>query len=348
MRNPVLRGRRSGSARVVVAVALALAACGGGDTEVSRGSATASTDETAGRRTTTTESPASSGSSERSDPAPDPASGSDPVFELLDTGVEPRIELTYEYVVGTVGKYTMTMSQNTRQEIDGRRQPAIDSPPIRIGFESRVEEVHDDGTATVSLEYTSVEVVGGSNVQLDAALDPLLDTTGTMRVTTDGRILDSDLSIGDGFDPLVTSLLEQLGNQFKQLAVQVPNEPVGVGASWRSTNTLSLLGLDLAQVTTFTLSSVDGRRLELTSTLEQVLLDGDAEFPGLPEGTEVVVDEWDVSGTGTSTVDLTTFVGIGSATVTGTQRFTFEIPGEGSIDLVQTIDVESEITAEPG
>jgi hypothetical protein len=233
-----------------------------------------------------------------------------PEIVVLDPGAEPRQLLRYDFEAGQVDEFTIEIGMAARGSMQGTTTPWIEFPPASMTGTSTVLDVLDDGSYVVEFEFEDVFVPDGDDPAMAAGLrtqmSSLVGTTIRARLDDRGRLLESETSMASG----ATSPqgMPQPG-QFDAMAVQqtqpLPEEPVGVGATW--------------EVTTRTSAETAGMETETTTrmTVEELASDGSfiasgqlqmsAEpqvmaIPGMPDSVVATLDE--MSGEGSYRWDI--------------------------------------------
>jgi hypothetical protein len=198
------------------------------------------------------------------------AAGAQSTIQVLDYGSEPRSTLRYQFRPGQVDRANMEMAMSMSMDINGAKVPAVVIPPMKMTMELRVIDVAADGSAQVGFKVQSAEgsveqVAGAANqALLNRALAGITQVSGTYRTDTRGRTLESKIAAPDSLVPAnaLQSMNDILGQGNEELQ-QFPEEVVGVGARWQSTQRHEVAGSTVTMVQEFTLKSRSGNRIEL-------------------------------------------------------------------------------------
>jgi len=131
-----------------------------------------------------------------------------------------------------------------------------------------VEDVLADGTAKlrITIARTSVRDQAGSSVGSDLVRDEAAAMQGviiTEMLAPDGKLSDSHVDAANLPDN-VRSRLDSLSRSLQQAAMQLPAEPVGIGATWRERKSLPAGGIRALSETTYTLTSLSHDRIAYT------------------------------------------------------------------------------------
>lgn len=280
----MITSARLRSAAVALAMALVLGGCGG------EGENTATT-------TSTTAASDTAGSDVKANDAP--------VVELLEAGAEPRRKLRLALVEGATVRAALTLKLGFELEADGKPLPSNAVPPIRVDLGATVNDVEEDGDASVGFAYERIDVVDDGTADkavIDqirkSGLDKLANLTGKTTITPRGVAVDSSVELPKDLPPALEQLVDQLSQQTGSLTVPFPEEAVGTGARWRATTSVDVGGIKAKLVLTYRLRQLEGDQYVLDVSYEQTAGRQKAKFPGLPEGTEVDLQDLLVKGTG--------------------------------------------------
>jgi len=274
--HPSLRTLGTGAAAAVLA--LGLTACGSDDSD---DSGSDSPDTSASADPSESSDPSESESAESEDPgdSDDPGSGD---VELLDAGSGDMQVLELDLQEGQ--KETTTITTRI-----GSGQGGAATPPITVTTESEVTSADDDGYE-VTQRFTDVRTQGAGAAG-NRAFAALKGLEVELDLTRQGEITDSEVDVPDSAPQQFQQLGDQLAQSVTTAAVPFPSEEVGEGASWRATNELDSGGVTVSQVSTFTLTALDGDDYTVEVEVEQ-------DLGGAGTGT----------GTGTSEGSLTQLV----------------------------------------
>jgi hypothetical protein len=141
--------------------------------------------------------------------------------------------------------------------------------------------------------------------------------------------------------------LDRVADQLLQLCTPLPDGPIGVGAQWRVSSRLALLGGHFDQTATYTLQSVDGSRAAVTAVITQSA--GTQKLGtfvrGVPEAIEL--RRFKVSGQRAAIIDLTRVLPLQSRVVlAGSENLSIAEQGRTTL-LHQTITIGTQVVATP-
>ena len=150
----------------------------------------------------------------------------------------------------------------------------------------------------------TLDLPPGMAEQLKPALQPLTGMKGWMEVGFDGRLRKGEISVPPGLDNTASQTLEALKMSLSQLTVPFPQKAVGQGAQWKVTSNLEQSGLPIENQIYYTLLSRSGNKLKMKVKLQQRATSKTLNLPQLPPGTTAELNQFDSSGSGNVTHDL--------------------------------------------
>lgn len=240
------------------------------------------------------------------------------VVAVTNPGAEPRTVLRRTAGSGTTQLVQLTTTSQVLQIVGTNPQQDLSTPDLTLPLTATLGQ---DGAVALSLGAPTA-----SAPILTSALAAAVGSGAGLTVQPSGSVDELRITPASKLDDSARAAIEQALRQAVQLAPVLPSDPVGVGAVWTATTVVDSLGLQIDQVTTTTLTAVQGSRLTLTQTFTQTPETSTWTLPN--EGGTLNVDAYPVTGNGTLTVDTTTPLPIaGSATLGGGQ--VFSDPGSG-------------------
>lgn len=281
---------RSAALTLTLALVLALGAAGcGGDG-----------DKSASPTTSTTASDAS-----KPGPGTKVKADQTPVVKLADAGAEPRRKLRLALVKGSKLRAALTLKFGIQLEAEGKPLPSNVIPPIRVDLTTTVTEVRANGDARIAFGYERIEVVDDGTAEkavIDqvraSGIDKLANVKGETTITPRGVSVDSSIDVPDDLPPTLKQVVDQLSQQTGNLTVPFPEEAVGVGAKWNATTSTKAGGVKTKLVLAYGLRQLDGDQYVLDLSYEQTAEPQKADFPGLPAGTTVQLQDLLIKGKG--------------------------------------------------
>lgn len=206
---------------------------------------------------------------------------------LITNGATPRRALRYAFKVGA---HKVTELQ-VRPEI-GIEQPeptSVNLPALGLRVDlsvARREPAKRGGGDEILLAGRFVDVRFVSGMPDDADPRPLEQAIATIR--KQGFELDVDdhgrqrafRAVGeDPSDPTPTQLIEQMRQGLGALVVPLPDEEIGLGATWQSVARVPGR-TEIVQFTTWTLKSLSGDVFEVESRAELFAVKDEFQLPG--------------------------------------------------------------------
>jgi hypothetical protein len=175
-------------------------------------------------------------------------------------------------------------------------------PPLVLELELAVETVAPDGSAQIrsTVVRASARAGDGASVpepvmaQMTASLR---GTAFTATLAPDGRVTGSRIESAGSLPPAVAGQLAELEKSVGQVAMPLPHEAIGVGATWTSRRESAQQGLTLTAAPTTTVTAIDGDRLSFTTATTMTA-------PGTAQSGGLTLSDVGGGGTATGTVDL--------------------------------------------
>lgn len=197
-----------------------------------------------------------------------------PKLTLLDEGAEPRKPLRLSAKVGHAEKMRMAMQMSIGMEMDGKKAPASNLPPMLMDMDlvvadDRGEQLRYDFV----LSDTAVPATPGVPPELIKVLEQALGTLKGMKghavVTRRGLTKDTEIAMPGKVDAQTQQVVQGMEQALRQISAPLPEDPVGVGARWQVVTHLSQNGVSLKETATYELQKVEGDRIELGIQLSQ-------------------------------------------------------------------------------
>jgi hypothetical protein len=249
-----------------------------------------------------------------------------PTVEVLKPGKAPLEPLRLAPAAGASQRSAMTVTFAIQQS--GVSSGSVKPPPTKATVETTLQGVTPEGNLQVSFTYPSFEVLKGGDAsksarrQTEQAFAGLAGLSGQLTLTPQGVLVDSALNVPPNVDQSIASLVTQLGDQLRTLAVPFPEAAVGVGAQWRASTDLSLNGIEAHQVYEYTLKKRNGSKIELGVRGTQTAAKQTVELPNVAPGTQLTVQSYKTTFRGQNTLDLSGLLPVaGDVRSSGNQTF---------------------------
>ncbi|MEM6295966.1 MAG: DUF6263 family protein, partial [Myxococcota bacterium] len=207
-------------------------------------------------------------------PALSQVAAGDDTVALVSAGAQPHATLRYAPQLGMAIPVELTMELQVAMQLGAQAIDPSTLPTMRVAM-NVTPSATDAGATTYDFAVTSStrEELEGASARLlkamDTAVEGMKGATGTLTFDARGRLGKADYGLPDVPTPKLRPSLAGFQQSFSQLFVVLPEEPVGVGASWTSTTHFELSGVPIAQTTTYTLESREGDVLTLGLAFDQ-------------------------------------------------------------------------------
>lgn len=209
-----------------------------------------------------------------------------------DHGAEPRQVLTFRASPGTPQSVVLRTENDVHQQIDGKADQDFSTAPLAIPLDATAR----DGGVDLVLGR-----IDTPDEELAEELAPAEGSAVGLTVAPDGAVTAVQFTpAGDAGDE-ARSAIEQAFYQAVYHTVVFPDAEIGVGAVWTVRQQITG-GVTLDQVTTATLTALDGNRATVALDITQTPR---ANVWNLPDGAGMLdIDYYVMHGTGTMTLDL--------------------------------------------
>ncbi len=199
-----------------------------------------------------------------------PSAGDDAVV-VTSTGSTPRRALRYVFHPGTKEILQMDMRMAVALEMDGNAAPSRVLPTSRMLGTMDAQRVTPDGNLVFrfTLDSVNLDAAAGDTVGQKAgeALRKLVGMTTDCEMTPRGRIVSVKNTVPPGADPSAADAAEQTQNTVRDVAVPLPEQPVGVGATWMAMRTLRTRHFEMKTTVAYRLTNLDGDRAAFEATV---------------------------------------------------------------------------------
>ncbi len=268
--------------------------------------------------------------------------GAAPIVKLVSPGDEPRQAISYELAENKKQTVGMRMSLEMTMQMGAQAMPSTKLPQIGMNIDLTTGKKDATGDIEVAGTITKVAVKANSPAEepLVKALTPVMDGMKGIKiayfVSPKGRARDVKVSVPPNADANATQMLEQMKQSFDSMVAPLPDENVGVGASWVVVTRLKT-GADILQYTTYKLKSRSGTKLDLDTTVKQFAASQSISAPGA--GSAGKITKFLSDGTGSSSLDLKSLApdkGVGS--VAGSMGLDAAPMGKMSVDTKVKIE----------
>jgi hypothetical protein len=135
----------------------------------------------------------------------------------------------------------------------------------------------------------------------------LVGLSGSVVVDSRGQTKSTNLRLPQELDTATQQLFEQLSSSLGQLYAPLPEEAVGLGARWRTSQELNINGIQLTQSAIYELVSNQNNVLQLKMLVEQEAQSQEVKLPAspdIPAGFTVQLRSFSNQGEGEMTLQL--------------------------------------------
>ncbi|MEM7435552.1 MAG: hypothetical protein AAF436_10410 [Myxococcota bacterium] len=225
-------------------------------------------------------------------PKADTATGPDPtpVFEearpsvtVTALGSAPRHIVRWKFDKGATGTLTLAMEMDVEAKVDGTAQPSNPTPPIRTTLAIEVQDVTEEGVASIGVTVKSVgtdpddEVPEALAARIRASLATMVGTQGTYRCDSRGFVSDVVLDGGAQTPPAVRQALENIRQSIRQMIAPLPEPAIGKGATWLVEADYPYSGIVVNERATYTVEKIRPPKLAVNVSIEQQAADQSVE-----------------------------------------------------------------------
>ena len=255
---------------------------------------------TAGQLMNQTPNPSSSPSTS---PATNPPTTK---IDLLAAGTGEKKQLRFTPVVNSRQTSTLTL------RLDDKGLAAT-IPATKLTMEIVVTQIAANGDISFDFTYKNVDIVAEPGIPpsviepIRRSLSSLVGLSGAVVVDSRGQTKSTSLRLPQELDSSTQQIFEQLSNSLGQLYAPLPEEAVGLGARWRTSQELNINGIQLTQSAIYELVSNQGNVLQLKMLVEQEAQSQEVKLPtspDIPAGFRVQLRSFSNQGEGEMTLQL--------------------------------------------
>jgi hypothetical protein len=227
---------------------------------------------------------------------------------VLDTGGEPRRALRYGSDPPAEQRMALALRVAMEMEASGSPVPPITLPGLRLLFD--VTGKKQGELSRYELTVTNADLTGADAAhppivtEMREGLSSLIGATGVVAIDERGLERERSLGLPEGLSGELAQFMRSTELALGELALPLPDEPVGVGAKWQVEQTITVDGVHVQQKTHYELLAADGPRLQLRSQIVQSAEAQEASLPGLPSRVSAEMLSLRGAGSGQVEVDL--------------------------------------------
>jgi hypothetical protein len=208
--------------------------------------------------------------------------------KLLEAGSGEKKPLRYALAKGQEATMTSTGTIEMKTSVGGQEMPQK-LPTMTSKMTATVTAISGSGDAAVGISYM------GPSAKTPA--------TGSANINNRGIANTFDLTIPADATAALKQQLEGTRQKSTQYFVPFPEEPVGVGAKWQVSQTITQQAMTIEQITVYTLKSRDGDAADMELAVTQSAAEQDIESPQMP-GMKIHLKSFKSTGSGTAKVSF--------------------------------------------
>lgn len=240
-------------------------------------------------------------------PAGFPALGAPPTVTVISSGAEPRKALRFVIANGLRDHMTMDIGMTMAMSIGDNSMPEMKVPVLRAGVDLDVTSVSTTGDMTISTTFTDVAWL--SSPEIDPSMVAMLNNTASGLKGLSGTIVMSDRGItrAANFDtskisnPQLAQAMSAVQDTLQNVSLPLPEEPVGVGATWEVRLAQKANGLQAFNKYSLELTALDDTSCTLKVKLDQTAPPQSISTPAMG-GATASLDVLDGTATGTTKI----------------------------------------------
>ena len=268
--------------------------------------------------------------------------------ELLDAGKSPRKELRFSPKQGDTQLSVMTMNMSQSVKAAGRSVPTPKIPAQKISMDIETTSVSENGDIDYTFKYSNFDVVDDpenpspSAENMRAMFKPMIGSSGKGTITNRGIAKVAEYEIPADLSAQLKVALEGMTDSIKQMSSPVPAEPVGLGAKWKTTQSLVANGMKVTQTIEHEVVELNESGFSTKTTINQVAEPQEIKSPMMPPGATIKLDSLKTSGEGTGVYKFNSLFPIKSTSkVHSDVAMSISIAGQNQkMDTVIDIDME--------
>lgn len=227
-------------------------------------------------------------------------------IDLLAAGTGEKKQLRFTPVVNSRQTSTLTL------RLDDKGLAAT-IPATKLTMEIVVTQIASNGDISFDFTYKNVDIVAEPGIPpsviepIRRSLSSLVGLSGAVVVDSRGQTKSTSLRLPQELDSSTQQIFEQLSNSLGQLYAPLPEEAVGLGARWRTSQELNINGIQLTQSAIYELVSNQGNVLQLKMLVEQEAQSQEVKLPtspDIPAGFRVQLRSFSNQGEGEMTLQL--------------------------------------------
>jgi hypothetical protein len=208
-------------------------------------------------------------------PAGFPAVGAPPIVTVISSGAEPRKALRYVSAKGHREHVIMDFLMAITMTVGDTSLPEMKTPMLRTDVDVEVTAVDTTGDMTISTTFTDANWIAASDTdpamlaRLNSVTADLKGLSATTAVTNRGITRDVKIDTSRISNPQLSQTIAGLQQAMQNVSQPLPEEPVGVGATWEVRSSMNANGVQTFNKTSLELTAMDDTSYTLKIALDQ-------------------------------------------------------------------------------
>jgi len=242
-------------------------------------------------------------------PAGFPAVGAPPIITVISSGAEPRKALRYVGAKGHREHLTMDFLMAITMTIGDTSLPEIKAPMLRTDMDVEVTAVSATDDITIATTFTDANWIAASDsdpsmmARLNSVTADLKGLSGTTVVSNRGITRDVKIDTSRISNPQLSQTIAGLQQAMQNVSQPLPEEPVGVGATWRVRSSMNANGVQMFNNVSLQLTEMDETSYTLKLALDQTAPPQTVSTPAMG-GAAASIDSSTGTGTGTMKIQF--------------------------------------------
>lgn len=272
-------------------------------------------------------------------------------LKILSTGAEPKKVLRFHPEPGQTQTAVLTIKASSVTQVPGVPVQNVKSPAVELTIQTTVKSVAENGDIAFESVMKDVKVIaqpGGApelTENISQMVTPLKGRTAASVVSSRGVNKKTQPEEPEKERSESEMAISQLEEMLSDMAMELPEEAVGIGARWEKRRPVKSDGIKMTQVAVYEIVLITGDEIVITGLMTQTA--GSQKVPNAA-GASVKVDITRVTGSGTdnSTWNLTRLLPVyGKGTMTSETVMSVTAAGRKQ-SMVMKRDMEMEMKSQ--
>ena len=231
--------------------------------------------------------------------------GSGVKIELLEAGDAPRRPLRFAPRAGARQNVAMTMKLAIESTVDGAKLPSNPVPPQTIMMDTVIRSVGENGDVQFTTTFADIRVgAEGGDPQAAGTMKELVKPMigASMECLVSERLINKgvDFEVPAGLHPMVKGMMEGMKDSMARASTPVPQEAVGLGGKWRTTQALNANGMKMTQIVINEITELSDSGFAVKVSVTQQAQPQDVKNAMLPAGATMKLKTLSTTGDGAS------------------------------------------------